>query len=55
MLHGSGLNSTGLTITVAEISAIAAADVVYDYLALIAMGVDGADRPAEGGHKVDEL
>lgn len=45
---------SGLTF-LAEISAIAAADVVYDYLALLAMGVDGADKPAEGGHKVDEL
>jgi hypothetical protein len=38
---------------VAEISAIAAADVVYDYLALLSMGVDSGDAKAESQR--DEL
>jgi hypothetical protein len=37
----------------AEISAIAAADVVYDYLALLSMGVDSGDAKAESQR--DEL
>jgi len=37
----------------AEISAIAAADVVYDYLALLSMGVDSGDAKPEGQR--DEL
>lgn len=37
----------------AEISAIAAADVVYDYLALLSMGVDSDDVKAESQR--DEL
>jgi len=37
----------------AEISAIAAADVVYDYLALLSMGVDLGDAKPESQR--DEL
>jgi len=37
----------------AEISAIAAADVVYDYLALLSMGVDSGDAKPESQR--DEL
>lgn len=40
-------------ITVAEISAIAAADMVYDFMTLLALGVD---KPAgSGARQVDEL
>lgn len=46
--------------TNAEISAIAAADIVYDFLAMLAIGVKGQDAssasaPASGGHTADEL
>lgn len=62
VLYGlKGLNIVGFDIvelapaydTNAEISAIAAADVVYDYLALLTMGVDGHAK-AEEVHR-DEL
>ena len=49
----SPLSSRQVADEVAEISAIAAADVVYDYLALLTMGVDGHAK-AEEVHR-DEL
>jgi hypothetical protein len=39
----------------AEISAIAAADVVYDYLALLTMGVDSQDAASKTETSRDEL
>ena len=43
----SSRSSTKVADKVAEISAIAAADVVYDYLALLTMGVDGHAKTEE--------
>ena len=43
----SPLSSRQVVDEVAEISAIAAADVVYDYLALLTMGVDGHAKTEE--------
>jgi hypothetical protein len=37
----------------AEISAIAAADVVYDYLALLSMGVDSGDSKLASGTETE--
>ena len=45
------------TVSTGEISAIAAADMVYDFLSILALGVTGdkAESSKADGHTVDEL